>query len=767
MTKGDGSVEIYLNLDDKDFDKRLSAVEGKTSSFGKKIGAVLGSLGIAKIAKDFLSAGVNYNIAMENYTAGLTTLLGSAEKAEKMIADLKDYAAKTPFEMSDLANATQTLLAFGVEQKNVMGIMKQLGDVSLGDQQKFQSLALVFGQVSSQGKLMGQDLLQMINAGFNPLQIISEKTGKSMASLKEEMSKGKIGIKEVEQAFKWATEEGGKFYGGMDRGSKTMSGQISTLKDNFNSFAGEAMKPLTDYAKDKLVPALIDIFNNTDKIAEKLIELKPLVLGVGTAFLGWQVGKIIHETVVGFQTAKMTLALFSLEMKGASVAQGLFNGSLTLGETLVALFTGKTTFASLATAGWTKATVALNAAWASNPIGIVVAAIALLAGGFIYLWNTSEEFRNFWIKLWEDVSAFFIDAWKSITEFFTKTIPEAWDSFLLKLGEVRDSIIQFFIDAWNGVISFFTETIPAWIQSVIDWFNKLPYMIGYAIGTVIATFINWGMKLYEFATVDIPKFIESIGKWFSELPGRIGEWISKAWEDIKTWGSNVYNSAKEWISKTIDSVVSYFKELPGKIWTWLVNAYNNVTKWASNLWDAGKKAASDLIDSVVGGLKSLPKKLGEIGSNMIKGFWDGIKGVKNWIMDKIGGFFNGIVDGIKDFFGIHSPSALMRDMIGKFLPPGIAVGFELAMPKTTKDMTDSLDKMTNDLQSKIDMNMNDINASATLESNAKLSINKEIVNSFPKSMKMEGQQNVYLVTEDGTELAHFLAPFMDKEFKFE
>lgn len=101
--------------------------------------------------------------------------------------------------------------------------MKQLGDISLGNSDRFQRLSLAFAQVSAAGKLTGQDLLQMVNAGFNPLQEISKKTGQSISDLKDQMADGAISTKMVEEAMKSATEEGGRFAGGMEKASKTFS----------------------------------------------------------------------------------------------------------------------------------------------------------------------------------------------------------------------------------------------------------------------------------------------------------------------------------------------------------------------------------------------------------------------------------------------------------------------------------------------------------------------------------------------------------------
>lgn len=168
---------------------------------------------------------------VEMLRASLDTLTGSAENGKKMFASLYEMAAKTPFETKDLASATQTLLGFGEAQKDIIPDLQMLGDVSMGNAEKLQGLALVYAQVQSQGKLMGQDMLQMINNGFNPLKEISRTTGKSMAYLKDQMAAGAISADMVKKAFKSATAQGGLFYGGMDKGAKTLQGTWSTLMD--------------------------------------------------------------------------------------------------------------------------------------------------------------------------------------------------------------------------------------------------------------------------------------------------------------------------------------------------------------------------------------------------------------------------------------------------------------------------------------------------------------------------------------------------------
>lgn len=169
----------------------------------------------------------------------IQTLLGSKEKADKLMAQVREYAKISPLEFSDVTSATQMMLGFNIEAEKVPRYLQAIGDVSMGDTQSFNSLTLAFSQMTAAGKLMGQDLNQMINAGFNPLQIMAEKTGKSIATLKDEMSKGAISAEMVQQAFIDATSAGGKFFGMSENASKTINGQLSMMRDTMDNAFNE------------------------------------------------------------------------------------------------------------------------------------------------------------------------------------------------------------------------------------------------------------------------------------------------------------------------------------------------------------------------------------------------------------------------------------------------------------------------------------------------------------------------------------------------
>ncbi len=202
----------------------------------KKALAVIGGAGVLKaLGSEIIRVRGEFQAA----DTAIQTLLGSKEKADALMAQVREYAKISPLEFSDVTSATQMMLGFNIEAERVPRYLQAIGDVSMGNTQKFDSLTLAFSQMSAAGKLMGQDLNQMINAGFNPLQIMSEKTGKSIATLKDEMSKGAISAEMVQQAFIDATSAGGKFYNMSENASKTINGQLSMMQDAMDAAFNE------------------------------------------------------------------------------------------------------------------------------------------------------------------------------------------------------------------------------------------------------------------------------------------------------------------------------------------------------------------------------------------------------------------------------------------------------------------------------------------------------------------------------------------------
>ena len=237
----------------KNFGRKASKMaQGPIAALGVGIGAMIAKS--AKLAAQF-----------EQIKVAFTTMTGSAEKAKALISELNEFSKNTPFSPDQVNKAAKTLLAFGFAAKDVKGTLKLLGDVSAGTGKDLSEMAVIFGQIKGAGRLMGGDLLQLINAGFNPLQVISDKTGKSMKQLKEEMSKGLITFNQVEGAFKDATSEGGIFFNMMEKQSKTLDGKLSTLKGNIND--------LFLQFGNLLLPELTIVVEGMDEAIRDLAEL--------------------------------------------------------------------------------------------------------------------------------------------------------------------------------------------------------------------------------------------------------------------------------------------------------------------------------------------------------------------------------------------------------------------------------------------------------------------------------------------------------------
>lgn len=199
-------------------------------------GMLLSGMGLKELAGKIISVRGEF----ESMETSLKVLLGgSEEKLNNIMGQIKEYALASPLNTKDMVGAVQMMTSFGIEAEKSIDYLKAIGDISMGDTGKFNSLALAFSQMSSAGKLMGQDLMQMVNAGFNPLEEISRKTGKSIGELKNEMSSGAISSKMVQDAFISATSAGGKFFGMADEGSKTLNGQISMLQESFDNMFNE------------------------------------------------------------------------------------------------------------------------------------------------------------------------------------------------------------------------------------------------------------------------------------------------------------------------------------------------------------------------------------------------------------------------------------------------------------------------------------------------------------------------------------------------
>lgn len=350
--------------------QQFEGLRGGVQSSLDQIGKLLAPIGAA--AGGLLGLGINAAMGAEEVETAFTVMLGSAERARDMIAELNTFSLVTPFTPTEVNKSARTLLAFGIEAEKITDTLNLIGDVSAGSGAALGQLALVFGQIKSTGRLMGQDLLQLINAGFNPLVIISEKTGKSVADLKKEMEQGKISFDQVEQAFRDATSEGGLFNEAMLQLSKTAPGLKSTLVGNMQEIAKAIGR--------EALPAVKTLLTTSIALSKSFVDLNKESAGLVAQMIA--ISSAAFTATAALVGARIAVRTLGITMRGALMATGV--GALIIGlSSLVGLLYHATRqgarFGDELTS-WDKAANNVILAWENIKIAAQIAFDAIAKG---------------------------------------------------------------------------------------------------------------------------------------------------------------------------------------------------------------------------------------------------------------------------------------------------------------------------------------------------------------------------------------------------
>ena len=261
---------IYTDLDEKGFKDGLNKMESIAQKGFSAVSVIakasaIAIAGIASAMSTVVANGISFNKQIEQLQTSFEVMTGSVDKATELVQKLKDVGAKTPYELKGLAQTTQLLMQYGFSADEAYNATINLGDIAQGSAEKMQSIALAFGQMSSLGKVTMQDIKQMINAGFNPLQAIAEMTGETMQEVNARYEEGLISVEEITEAMRYTSSENGKFYKSMEKQSKTLAGQVSTLKDNFNSLSGVLAEGISNTIATKVLPSINDLMQSMEE----------------------------------------------------------------------------------------------------------------------------------------------------------------------------------------------------------------------------------------------------------------------------------------------------------------------------------------------------------------------------------------------------------------------------------------------------------------------------------------------------------------------
>ena len=517
------------------------------------------------------------------------------------------------------------------------------------------------------------------------------------------------------------------------------SGELSGALDKVATGFGN----LVEKASEIIVAVLPKILEGLGWIADHGDTIASLLAAIGAGFAVFKVASIINGVVTAIQgLTAAEVALNAIQkLVNITMAANPMMLIITLVATLVAAIVG-----FVATNEDARAAV-VNA-WniVKDTVGKVVGEIAKFFTETIP--NALSKVVDFVKDNWQDILLFlanpFAGAAKLLYEHCEtfRNIVDNIASFFQELpykigyviGQAIGNVVQFGID----LVTWATTEIPNFINTVITFLVELPGKIWDAIVSAITNVQNWGQRIYTEATTYIQNTITSVVGFLVELPGKIWDAIVSAITNVQNWGQQVYTQATNYIQNTITTVVNFLSQLPGKIWNAIVSAITNMANWgqqmlsqasaaASNIlsnvystlsqmpgrvWNAiqgaiqsvanwgsgllqqGRNAASQLVSAVINGVASLPSQMASVGYNIVTGVWNGICNAAGWFRRQVQSFFSGIVDGVKNALGIHSPSRVFQDEIGKYMAQGAGVGFTNELGNVEEDINKSLGTLT-------------------------------------------------------------------------
>lgn len=611
--------------------------------------------------------------------AGIPVLKIFAEKTGKSMAEVSDAFSKGQISAQEFNDVLMDALENGTESfPAVAGKAKEMAG----------SFATSFTNMSARIAIGIANIITAFNdfLADNSLPTIQEMIANFGSVIRdglnwiaEEVPKVLNAIKEffapTAEAIKAATEK-------IQEAWNSVRDTIAQKLDSNDSldFVKSALERIRDILPilvekvGEFVAAFIEnlpnIIDKVQTVANTIQGLMPLIAAVAGAFAAWKGIKAVSDIAKTIGDAGKKIKTFgSLVSKGS----GLLDGLAYAASSGTGVFASMAESFTLAGGGLSGLSAALGVI--GGPITLVVVAIGALVAAFVYLWNTSDGFREFWTNLWDGVKETTGQVIDGIVNFFTVTIPEAFQSFVDAAQNLADQVVQ-----------FFTVTIPEGVNTLVTniqtfFGTTIPYWIGYAVGFILGKLIEWGASLVQFVTQDIPQFITGVVEWFTQLPGMVWTWLLETINKTAEWVSQMIQKAVQAGKDFITNVVTFIQQLPGTVWSFLSNTISNAASFVGSFANQAIQAGRQFFNGIVNTVRQIPGQMISIGSDIVNGIRSGISGAWGALTGWLGNMARGLIDGVKSALGIGSPSRLFADRIGKWIPAGITLGVEKAMPK--------------------------------------------------------------------------------------
>lgn len=579
--------EVRLNSDpaEKSTSKWTVAAGNMIADFAKKAASELGKV---------VQSGVDYNASMESYLTNFKVMLGNEELAAAKLSEIRKMAASTPFSLDDLTSGTQTLLQFGIAADDTTGVLQRLGDISLGNAEKLQTLTRAYGKMSSAHKVTLENVNMMIDAGFNPLNQICDATGESMSDLYKRISDGRVSFEELQYAVKAATSEGGQFYNGMLEASQTFSGRMSTLKDNVAALTGELTSGLFAALGD-LVVKLNEVVTSFLDSDEKMAQLKDTI-GIATS--------VVAAAGAAFLAYKGYVALAT----AAEIAHTVATTAMTAANAA----------AEAGATGLALAQAALNVVISANPVALLVSALAALATGLVTAYKTSETFRNAVNSAFSAVKNIAQSAIGTVVDWINDLVAkiEGAAAALANLKNGIGAAADAYNTAYNNAINNYNQR-----KSAKQWNNSHKDL-------------EW-----DDDNGWVPKGTSSSGNGSSRAGSQTA---ANPYPAIASGAKKASKATKEAAAEVVKSISDTTTEIDGKI----TRTTENITETLSNGRTQQKQVITEtsrqMVDGVLKDIKTITE-VDEKGKKTVKQTMETVREVAKTITATT----SGIVDGIQ------------------------------------------------------------------------------------------------------------------------
>jgi tape measure domain-containing protein len=519
-----------------------------------------------KLGSEIIQIGIKYNAMIEQMKTGYDVMLGSGDKGTSLLNQLRDMANVTPFTLPQLGKGVDQLLGYGVgegatDQVNqVLSATQMLGDVSRGIPEKFNDIAYAFGQVYSMGRLQGQELRQLINAGWNPLNEISKKTGKSMGELKQDMEDGAISTSMIIQALIDATSEGGRFYKMMEKQSKTGIGMWSTIIDKGTMVAGAVTESLFNSVKG--------IMGNVIKILQVILDNASILSKIVADNLGGAFTDIFKQVInilgVTNSTGEATLNIIDLV---TTWSKGLAN----LLKIAMAILNIVVFIGSAFGAGLTVVSAGLSALVLVVAAGIDTVALGIV-GTFEWAWKKS--YNTFVDKLFNPL----INGWNDLmvkmgsTELLVGQIERYSDADLSKTWGIKT------LKSSLGAISEMLGTIKDTSVAALGTFSTMT--VG-ALGNLFGDTSGVDDFLDTLDKIQSPEFKKVD---FTSLLAGATDSTKKSTDELKKLGDSIQGIVDKLVNMgNAFEKLTYEKFSPYKATIRMRRFFEEMQKWVSNL----------------------------------------------------------------------------------------------------------------------------------------------------------------------------------------